>query len=235
MDTATRANIQGEIDTTGLSARESARLFAHHERLKTDGVTLDISDMLKACAFDPSLLEVTPETLSANVAGTAARLGILPAQFVAAALKRPSLFGQRPETIAGNVTGSAERLAVIRRLASRATLTLWRNKMLQDLNKISRIEALSLTAATFAAALSWALPASAQNADPVRQAVVYAQCMRDNGFASFPVRTPRDASFCVHGSTLDRRQRSAPPTRPATPSHLRAGPPNARIGIAKRN
>jgi hypothetical protein len=51
-----------------------------------------------------------PETLNANVEGSAALLELTKAQFTAAALKQPPLFCQKPETLNANVERSAALL-----------------------------------------------------------------------------------------------------------------------------
>lgn len=68
----------------------------------------------------PALFSQRPETLNANVEGSADLLGLTKAQFSDAALKQPSLFGYKPETLNANGEGSAALLGLMRSsLASR--------------------------------------------------------------------------------------------------------------------
>lgn len=68
------------------------------------------------------LLEQKPETLIANVEGSASLLGISKGAFIKAALLKPSLFTQQPATIAATVKRSAELLGVTETIFIEAAL-----------------------------------------------------------------------------------------------------------------
>lgn len=96
--------------------------------------------------------------------------------------------------------------------------------MMQSYKNSDWAKALPLRAIALAAMLSLAFPASARNADPVEQAVVYAQCMRQNGFADFP--DPDSEGRILLRSRLESR--SAPAFRAAHRACNDVAPPGWR-------
>jgi hypothetical protein len=68
-------------------------------------------------------------------------------------------------------------------------------------------KALPLGAIALAAAVAPACPANAQTAAPAKQAVVYAKCMRQHGFADFP--DPDSEGRILFRARLDARSMKA--------------------------
>lgn len=96
--------------------------------------------------------------------------------------------------------------------------------MMQGHRHFNSAKVLPLGVIALATTLAWSFPANAGNAGPVEQAVVYAQCMRQNGFADFP--DPDSEGRILLRPRLDSR--SAPAFRAAHLACNDVAPPGWR-------